>query len=128
VAATRRKIIRENMKRHCMAESHDAAAAQRSNNNASKKRKRHGWQHNISTVCHNKEMTNAIKHSMKKAKQILHEDKILQILSVIGQLWALYVIDLLLAQRQFTNLQITRFPNTAIDSLFKYTKHTMGKS
>ena len=60
------------MNRHCMAESHDAAAAQRSNNNTSKKRKLQGWQHNVSTVCHNKKTANAIKHSMKKAKQILH--------------------------------------------------------
>jgi hypothetical protein len=72
VAATRKKIIRENMKRHCMAESHDAAAAQRSNGNTSKKRKHHGWQHNVSTVCNYKEMTNAIKYSMKKTKQIIH--------------------------------------------------------
>ncbi len=72
VAATCKKIIRENMKRHCMAGSHDTAAAQRSNNNTSKKRKWHGWQHNVSTVCNDKEMTNAIKRSMKKAKQILH--------------------------------------------------------
>jgi hypothetical protein len=28
--------------------------------------------HNVSTVCHDKEMTNAIKCSMKKTKQILH--------------------------------------------------------
>ena len=55
-----------------MAESHDAAATQKSNNNTSKKRKWQGWQHNVSTVCHKEEMTNAIKHSMKEAKQILH--------------------------------------------------------
>ncbi len=61
VAATRKKIIRENMKIHCMAESHDAAATQKSNKNTSKKRKRQGWQLNVSTVCHDKEMTNAIK-------------------------------------------------------------------
>ena len=67
-----KKYIRKNMKRHCMAENHDTAATQRSNNNTSKKRKWHGWQHNVSTVCHDEEMTNAIKHSMKKAKQILH--------------------------------------------------------
>ncbi len=72
IAATRKKIIRENMKRQCMAESHDTAATQRCNNNTSKKRKRHGWQHDVSTVCHWEEMTNAIKRSMKKAKQILH--------------------------------------------------------
>jgi len=72
VAATSKKIIRENMKRHCMAESHDAAAAQRRNDKTSKKRKWHGWQHNVSTVCHDKEMTNAIKRSMKKATRILH--------------------------------------------------------
>jgi hypothetical protein len=53
--------------------------------------------------------------------------KILQILTVIGQLCALYVISLLLAQRQFTK-QTTRFLNTAIDSLLKHTNHTMGKS
>ncbi len=70
-AATRKKIIRENMKRHCMAESHYTAAAQRSNNNTSKKRKRHCRQQYVSTVCHD-QMTNAIKCSMKKAKQILH--------------------------------------------------------
>jgi hypothetical protein len=68
VAATCKKIIRENMKRHCMAENHDAAATRRSNDNISKKRKWHDWQHNVSTVCHDKEMTNAIKCSMKKAK------------------------------------------------------------
>jgi hypothetical protein len=39
IAANCKKIIRENMKRHCTAESHDAAAAQKSNNNTSKKRK-----------------------------------------------------------------------------------------
>jgi hypothetical protein len=54
--------------------------------------------------------------------------KILQNLTVIGQLCALYVIGLLLAQRQFTNLQTTKFLNTAIDSLLKLTNHTMGKS
>jgi hypothetical protein len=73
-------------------------------------------------------MTNAIKHSMKKAKQIYTGHKILQILTVIGQLCALYVIGLLLAQRRFSNLQATKFPNTTIDSLFKHTNHTMGKS
>ncbi len=72
VVASRKKIYRENKKRHCMAESCDAAATQKSNNNTSKKRKRQGWQHNVSIVCHDKEMTNAIKHSMKKSKQILH--------------------------------------------------------
>ncbi len=72
VAATGKKIIRENMKRYRMAESCDAAAAQRSNDNTSKKRKQHGRQHNVSTVCHDEEMTNAMKRSMKKAKQILH--------------------------------------------------------
>jgi hypothetical protein len=51
-----------------MAESHDTAAAGRSNDNTSKKRKRNGQQHNVSTVCYNEEMTNAIKCSMKKAK------------------------------------------------------------
>jgi hypothetical protein len=51
---------------------HDAAATPKSNNNTSKKRKRQGLQHNVSTVCHDKETTNAIKFSMKKAKQILH--------------------------------------------------------
>ncbi len=50
-----------------MAESHDAAAAQRSNDNPSKKRTRHGRQHDVSTVCNDEEMTNAIKRSMKKA-------------------------------------------------------------
>ncbi len=67
-----KKIIRENLKRHFMAESHDTAAAGRSNDNTSKKRKRNGQQHNVSTVCYNEEMTNAIKCSMKKAKWILH--------------------------------------------------------
>jgi hypothetical protein len=47
IVASRKKINRENMKRHCMAESHDAAATPRSNNNTSKKRKRQGWQHNV---------------------------------------------------------------------------------
>jgi hypothetical protein len=37
VAATRKKIDRENKKRHHMAESHDAAATQKSNKNTSKK-------------------------------------------------------------------------------------------
>jgi hypothetical protein len=55
-----------------MAESHDTAATQKNNGNTSKKRKRQGWQHNVSTVCHNEEMANAIERSMKKAKQILH--------------------------------------------------------
>jgi hypothetical protein len=61
VAATHKKIIRENMKRHCMAENNDAAATQKSNKNKSKKRKQQGRQHNGSTVCHNEGMTNAIK-------------------------------------------------------------------
>jgi hypothetical protein len=60
------------MKRHHMAESHDTAATQKSNKNTSKKRKRQGWQRNVSTICHDEEMTNAIKCSMKEAKQILH--------------------------------------------------------
>jgi hypothetical protein len=111
-----------------MAENHDTAATQRSNHNTSKKRKRHGWQHYVSTVFHHREMTNAIKCSMKKAKQILHRTQDPTNLTVIGQLCALYVIGLLLAQRQFANLQMTRFPNTAIDSLFKHMNHTMGKS
>jgi hypothetical protein len=73
VAATRKKNYRENIKRHCMAESHDATATQKSNENTSKKRKQQGWQHNVSTtVCHDQEMTNAIKRSLKEAKQILH--------------------------------------------------------
>ncbi len=55
-----------------MAESHVTAATQKSNNNTSKKRNWQGQQHNVSTVCHGKEMTNAIKRSMKKAKRILH--------------------------------------------------------
>ncbi len=38
VAATCKKVIRENMKRYCRAENNDAAAAQRSNNNTSKKK------------------------------------------------------------------------------------------
>jgi hypothetical protein len=42
VVASCKKINRENMKRHCMAESHDAAATLRSNNNTSKKIKWHG--------------------------------------------------------------------------------------
>jgi hypothetical protein len=72
IAAIRKKIDRENNKRHCVAESHDAAATQKSNKNTSKKRKWQGWQHNVSTVCHDKEMLNAIKRSMKEAKRILH--------------------------------------------------------
>ncbi len=72
VVASCKKINRENKMRHSMAESHDAAATQKSNNNTSKMRKRQGWQHNVTTVCHDKEMTNAIKCSMKKAKRILH--------------------------------------------------------
>jgi hypothetical protein len=68
VVASRKKINRDNMKRHCMAESHDIAATQKSNDNTSKRRKRQGWQYNVSTVCHDKKMTNAIKRSMKKAK------------------------------------------------------------
>jgi hypothetical protein len=68
IVASRKKNIRENMKRHRMAERHDAAATQKTNNNTSKKRKQQGQQHNVSTVCHNKVMTNAIKCSMKKAK------------------------------------------------------------
>ncbi len=55
-----------------MAESHDAAETQKSNKNTSKKRKWHGRQHNVSTVCHDNAMTNAIKCSMKEAKRILH--------------------------------------------------------
>jgi hypothetical protein len=73
IAATCKKMNRESMKRHCMAESHDAAATQKSNDNTSKKRKRQCWQHNVSTVCHDKERMKAIKRSMKEAKQILHK-------------------------------------------------------
>ncbi len=73
VVASHKKITREKMKRHRMAESHDAAATQKSNNNTSKKRNWQGRQHNVSTVFHGKEMTNAIKCSMKKATQILHK-------------------------------------------------------
>ncbi len=72
VSARHKKITRENMKRHCMAEIHDAAVTQKSNDDTSKKRKRQGRQHNVSTVCQDKEMTNAFKHSMKEAKRILH--------------------------------------------------------
>jgi hypothetical protein len=68
IAATCKKIIRENMTRHCMTESQDTAATQKSNKNTLKTRKRQDQQHNVSTVCHNKEMTNAIKGSMKEAK------------------------------------------------------------
>ncbi len=39
VVKTCKSIIRESMKRHCMAESHDAAAAQRSKDNTSQKKK-----------------------------------------------------------------------------------------
>jgi hypothetical protein len=77
-----------------MAESHNAAAAQRSNDNTSKKRKPHGWQHNVSTVCHDEEMTNAIKRSMKKQHESYTGHKILQILTVIWQLCALHVVGL----------------------------------
>ncbi len=58
-----------------MAESHDAAVPQKSNGNTSKKRKRQGRKHNVSTVCHDEEMTNAIKCVMKKAKPILHRSQ-----------------------------------------------------
>ncbi len=44
----------------------------KSNDNTSKKTKQQGLKHNVSTFCHVKEMTNAIKCSIKKAKQILH--------------------------------------------------------
>jgi hypothetical protein len=50
VVASRKKINREKMKRHLMAESHDSAATQRSNNNTPKKRKQQGWQHNVNTT------------------------------------------------------------------------------
>ncbi len=42
IVASCKKIKRENMKRHCMAESHDIAATQRSNDNTSKKRNQQG--------------------------------------------------------------------------------------
>ena len=102
-----------------MAESPQVAATQKSNDNASKKKKCQDQQHKFSTVCHNEEMTNAIKHSMKEAKKYFTEHNILQILTVIGQLCASYVIGSLLVQRRFTHLQAIRFLNTAIDSLLK---------
>jgi hypothetical protein len=71
-AATHVKTIRENMKRCHEAESPEAAVTRKTNNNASKKRKRQGQQQNFSTTSHNEEMTNAIKHSMKEVKKILH--------------------------------------------------------
>jgi hypothetical protein len=55
-----------------MAKSHDAAATQKNNNNTSKNRKQQSQQHNVSRVCHNEGMTNAIKRAMMKAEQILH--------------------------------------------------------
>jgi hypothetical protein len=69
---TRKETNRENMKRCCVVESPQVAATRKSNDNAAKKKKRQGQQHNFTTVCHNEEMTNAIKHSMKEAKKILH--------------------------------------------------------
>jgi hypothetical protein len=39
VSATRKKIIRENIKRHCMAESHGAAATQKKQQQYIKKEK-----------------------------------------------------------------------------------------
>jgi hypothetical protein len=50
VVASCKKINRENMKRNCMAESHDAAATPRSNNNTPKKIKWQGWQHNVNVT------------------------------------------------------------------------------
>ncbi len=47
IVASRKKFNRENMKRHRMAESHEAAVTQRSNDNTSKNRKQHGRQHNV---------------------------------------------------------------------------------
>ncbi len=79
-------------------------------------------------MSHDEEMSHAIERAMKEAKQILHRHKILQILNVIGQLYASYVIGSLLVQRKFTNFQATRFLNTATDSLLKPTKLTMGLS
>ncbi len=50
VVASRKKINRENMKRHCMAESHDTATTLRSNVNTSKMIKWQVWQHNVNTT------------------------------------------------------------------------------
>jgi hypothetical protein len=50
VVASCKKINRENMKRHCMVESHDTAATPRSNNNTSKKRKQEGQQQYVNTT------------------------------------------------------------------------------
>ncbi len=56
----------------------------------------------------------------RKQNEYYTGHKILQILTVIGRLCALYVIGSLLAQRWFTNLQMPRFLNTAIDTYESY--------
>jgi hypothetical protein len=53
-----------------------------------KNEKRHGRQHNVRIICHDKEMTNAIKRSMEKAKQILHRTQDCANPHVIGQFCA----------------------------------------
>jgi hypothetical protein len=71
-AATHKKNSRENMKKLCEAEITDAAATQKSNDNTLKKIKCQGQQQSVSTVCHDEDMRNPIKHSMKEAKRMLH--------------------------------------------------------
>jgi hypothetical protein len=117
------------MRRHCTAESLDRAATQKINDITSKKRKlQKGQQQTVNNVCHDKEITNAIKHSMKESKKYYTGHKILPTHTVKGQLCALYVINSSYVQKQFTNLQTFRFLNSAIDSPSRLTIHTMGKN
>jgi hypothetical protein len=128
IVASRNKIDSENKKRHRTAESHDAAATQKSNNNTSKIRKGQGWQHNVSTVCHDKEMTNAIKRSTKKAKRILHRTQDPANPHCYRAIVRIKCDLVIIGTEMIDKLTTTRFLNTAKDSLFKHTNHTMGKS
>ena len=114
------------MKRCCEAEQPNKAAIQKSNDNASKKRKHHDESDDGATkqksnnnasmkrkcqlqVFLDNEMSNAIECAIKEAQIYYTGPNILQILSVIRQLCASYVIGSLLVQRRFTNSQNTGF-------------------
>jgi hypothetical protein len=111
-----------------MAECHDAAAAQKSNNNTSKKRKWHGWQHNVSTVCNHEEMTNAIKRSMNKAKQILYRTQDHSNPHCHRAIVCIICDQFIIGTETIHKLTNDQIPNTTIDSLFKHMNHNMGKS
>ena len=109
------------MKRSREAESTDKATKRKGNDNALKKKK---CQHQVS---HDKEMSNAIERAMKEAKQILHRTQHTTNPHSHKAIVCIVCDQFIIGTERFTNLQATRFLNTAIDSLLKPTKHTMGK-